>query len=191
MKAQEYRDAAEPTVEQTAKALRGRGAAKRDEATEQVKAVLVRANELGLSKHPSVQAIAVSMVMGDAKQLADTITTDRTAGFGNNKPSTSSHLAWVLHAIHKAENPWTPGGGSGRIISKEDFKQMKRRHGGHIPDGMSVKEAVAAGFLTKDGKPVIHDSAALPDDIREKVDELMALGYDEESALRFVRTEYV
>mgnify|MGYP003137755290 FL=1 len=189
MKAQEYRDATEPTVEQTAKALRGRSAAKRDEATEQVKATLVRANELGLGKHPSVQAIAVGMVMGDAKQLADTITTNRTAGFGNNKPGTSSHMAWILHAIHKAENPWVPGGGSGRIISKEDFLNLKVRKGGNIPDGMSVKEAVAAGFLTKDGKPVIHDSAALPDDIREKVDDLMALGYTEEVALRFVRTQ--
>ena len=186
MKAQEYRDATEPTVEQTAKALRGRSAAKRDTATEQVKAVLVRANELGLSKHESVRAIAVSMVMGDAKQLADTITTERTAGFGNNKPSTSSHMAWVLHAIHKAENPWTPGGG-GRIISKEDFLNLKVRKGGHIPDGMSVKEAVAAGFLTKDGKPVVHDTAAMPDDIRAKVDELVALGYSESEAVRFVR----
>ena len=189
MKAQEYRDAAEPTVEQTAKALRGRSAAKRDEATEQVKATLVRANELGLSKHPSVQAIAVSMVMGDAKQLADTITTARTAGFGNNKPSTSSHLAWVLHAMHKAENPWTPGGGSTRVVSKEDFKQMKVRNGGHIPDGMSLKDAIAGGFLTKDGKPVFHDSANLPDDIREKVDKLVALGYTEEESIRFVRTK--
>tara|TARA_Y100000004_G_scaffold63121_1_gene70709 strand:+ start:731 stop:1297 length:567 start_codon:yes stop_codon:yes gene_type:complete len=188
MKAQEYRDAAEPTVEQTAKALRGRSAAKRDEATEQVKAVLVRANELGLSKHPSVQAIAVSMVMGDAKQLADTITTDRTAGFGNNTPSTSSHLAWVLHAIHKAENPWTPGG-KGRLLSKDEFRAMKVRNGGHIPDGMSIKEAVAAGFLTADGKPVVHDSATLPDDIREKVDALVALGYTEDAAIRFVRTQ--
>jgi hypothetical protein len=187
MKAQEYRDATEPTVEQTAKALRGRSAAKRDEATEQVKAVLVRANELGID-HPSVRAIAVALVMSDAKQLADTITKPRTAGFGNGPKSTSSHMAWVLHAIHKAENPWTPGGTS-RLLSKDEFRAMKVRNGGHIPDGMSIKEAVAAGFLTKDGKPVIHDSAALPDDIREKVDKLVALGYDEESALRFVRTQ--
>ena len=189
MKAQEYRNATEPTVKQTAKDLRSRSAAKRDEATEQVQATPVRANELGLSKHPSVQAIAVSMVMGDAKQLADTITEPRTAGFGNNTPSTSSHMAWVLHAIHKAENPWTPGGGSTRVVSKEAFKQMKVRNGGHIPDGMSLSDAIAGGFLTADGKPVIHDSAALPDDIREKVDKLVALGYDEESALRFVRTQ--
>ena len=188
MKAQEYRDATEPTVKQTAKDLRSRSAAKRDEATEQVQATLVRANSLGLSKHPSVQAIAVSIVMGDAKQLAATITEPRTAGFGNNTPSTSSHMAWVLHAIHKAENPWTPGGRN-RLLSKDEFRAMKVRNGGHIPDGMSIKEAVAAGFLTEDGKPVIHDSAALPDDIREKVDKLVALGYAEESALRLVRTE--
>ena len=160
MKAQEYRDATEPTVKQTAKDLRSRSAAKRDQATEQVQATLVRANELGID-HPSMRAIAVSMVMGDAKQLAETITTDRTAGFGNGPKSTSSHMAWVLHAIHKAENPWTPGSGN-RLLSKDEFRAMKVRNGGHIPDGMSIKEAVAAGFLTTDGKPVIHDSAALP-----------------------------
>ena len=188
MKAKEYRDATEPTVQKTAKGLRSRTASTRDKATEQVKAVLVRANELGLSKHPSVSTIAVSMVMGDAKQLADTITTDRTAGFDNSPKSTSSHMAWVLHAIHKAENPWTPSGGN-RLLSKDEFRAMKVRNGGHIPDGMSIKEAVAAGFLTKDGKPVVHDTAAMPDDIRAKVDELVALGYTEEAAVRFVRTQ--
>jgi|TARA_B100000085_G_scaffold139136_1_gene126816 hypothetical protein len=187
MSAQEYRDATEPTVEQTAKALRGRSAAKRDEATEQVKAVLVRANELGIS-HPSAKAIAVALVVGDAKQLAATITEPRSAGFGNGPKSTSSHMAWLLHAIHKAENPWTPGG-KGRLLSKDEFRAMKVRNGGHIPDGMSIKEAVAAGFLTADGKPVVHDTAALPDDIRKKVDDLVALGYTEEAALRFVRTQ--
>lgn len=187
MKAQEYRDATEPTVEQTAKALRGRSVAKRDEATEQVKAVLVRANELDID-HPSLRMIGLAFALGDHKRLATTITTQRTAGFGNGPKSTSSHMAWVLHAIHKAENPWSPGSTS-RIISKEDFKQMKVRNGGHIPDGMSVKQAVAAGFLTKDGKPVVHDTAAMPDDIREKVDALVALGYTEEAAVRFVRAQ--
>lgn len=193
MKAQEYRDAAEQTVEQTAKALRGRSAAKRDKATEQVRttlqhySTLAKTNKMGAA--PAHRAIAVALVMDDPKGLADTITADRTAGYGKNTPGTSSNMAWVLHAIYKAENPWSPGGGSGRIISKEDFKRMKVREGGHIPDGMTVSEAVAAGFLTKDGKPVIHDSAALPDDIREKVDDLMALGYPEEVALRFVRTQ--
>jgi len=194
MKAQEYRDATEPTVEQTAKALRGRSAAKRDEATEQVRATLQHYSTLAkttkkMGAAPAHRAIAVALVMDDPKGLAATITEPRTAGYGNNTPGTSSNMAWVLHAIHKAENPWTPGGGSTRVVSKEDFKQMKVRNGGHIPDGMSLSDAIAGGFLTADGKPVFHDSAALPDDIREKVDELMALGYTEEVALRFVRTQ--
>lgn len=187
MKAQEYRDATEPTVKQTAKDLRSRSTAKRDTAVEQVRATLVRANELGID-HPSLRMIGLAFALGDHKRLATTISDLRTAGFGNGPKSTSSHMAWVLHAIHKAENPWTPGSGN-RLLSKDEFRAMKVRNGGHIPDGMSIKEAVAAGFLTADGKPVIHDSAALPDDIREKVDKLVALGYDEESALRFVRTQ--
>ncbi len=187
MSAQEYRNATEPTVKQTAKDLRSRSAAKRDQATEQVKATLVRANELGID-HPSLRMIGLAFALGDHKRLADTITTDRSAGFGNGPKSTSSHMAWVLHAIHKAENPWTPGSGN-RLLSKDEFRAMKVRNGGHIPDGMSIKEAVAAGFLTADGKPVVHDSATLPDDIRKKVDDLVALGYTEDAAIRFVRTQ--
>lgn len=192
MNAQEYRDATEPTVQKTAKDLRSRTASTRDKATEQVRATLKHYSTLAkttkMGAAPAHKAIAVALVMDDPKGLAATITADRTAGYGKNTPGTSSHLAWVLHAIHKAENPWSPGS-TGRIISKEDFKQMKVRNGGHIPDGMKVSEAVAAGFLTADGKPVVHDTAAMPDDIRKKVDDLVALGYTEEVAVRFVRAQ--
>lgn len=184
-KAQAYRDEQEPTVTSVAKALKGKAAGKRDEAVAAVTAVVQRATELGI-KHESVRAIAVSLVMGDAKQLAATITTERTAGFNGNT-GTSSHMAWVLHAIHKAENPWTPGGNN-RLIGKEEFRAMKVRNGGHIPDGMSIKEAVAAGFLTADGKPVVMDDTALPADIQAKVDEMVALGVPEADAIRFARS---
>ena len=66
---------------------------------------------------------------------------------------------------------------------------LKVRKGGHIPDGMSVKEAVAAGFLTADGKPVVTDNAALPANIQAKVDEMVALGVPEAQAIIYARTQ--
>ena len=39
---------------------------------------------------------------------------------------------------------------------------MKVRNGGTIPDGLSVKEAIAQGFLSKDGKAIKGDPAPAP-----------------------------
>jgi len=190
-KAQEYRDSQEKAVADIASALKGKAAGKRDEATAIVTNMVRRYSELAqttpkMGAAPAHNAIAVALVMGDAKQLAATIAADRSAGFGDSPKSTSSNMAWVLHAIYKAENPWTPGSGN-RIIGKEEFRAMKVRNGGHIPDGMSVKEAVAAGFLTDKGQPIVHDSATLPADIQAKDAELVAFGVPEDVALRSVR----
>ena len=185
-KAQAYRDEQEPTVTGVAKALKGRAAGKRDEAVAAVTAVVQRATELGI-KHESVQAIAVALVMGDAKQLAATITTKRTAGFNGNT-GTSSHMAWVLHKIHDAENPWTPGGGRKNPLSKAEFREVKRVTR-NLGDGRTQAEAIEAGYMTADGKPVMRvtDEAPIPADIQVKVDEMVALGVPEDEAIGFAR----
>ena len=185
-KAQAYRDEQEQTVSKLAADLNGTKA-KRENAMKLVRETVSRANTLGI-KHESLTAIGQAMTTEQPQVVAYVITTPRTARFGNNKPSTSTNMAWLIHAINKAENPWSPGGGN-RIVSKDDFKAMKVRNGGHIPDGMSVKEAVAAGFLTADGNPVVTDNAALPANIQAKVDEMVALGVPEAQAIIYARTQ--
>ena len=114
-------------------------------------------------EHTTLTRIARAMRTGDTNNMADAIEGTYTGKKPRNGPAgESSNLAWLLHIIDGKENPWTPSTRGNRVISKDAFKDMKVRNGGTIPDGLSVKEAIAQGFLSKDGKAVKGDPTPAP-----------------------------
>ena len=157
-KAQQARMNNETIVAALAKRLRkGTKAAVKD-----LQAILINASSHGI-KHETLTRIQGAFITGDAKNMADGIEETYTGKPDRQgRRGESSNLAWLMHIVDGKENPWTPSTRGNRVISKDAFKDMKVRHGGHIPDGLSVKEAIAQGFLSTDGKAIKGDPAPAP-----------------------------
>ena len=132
------------------------------DATEAVNLALTNAKAHGVGKR-FIEDVEDAMDMPNKSARAHSLAKMRTTSFRNDPETevTASRLAHLLFQVSKKMNPWTPGG-SKRVISKEDFKKMKVREGGHIPDGLSVKDAIAGGFLTADGKAIKGDPTPEP-----------------------------
>ena len=125
-------------------------------ATEAVDLALTRAKEHGVSKQ-FISDVEDAMDQPNKSARAWNLRKMRTTSFRGKHEVTASRLAHLLFQVSKKMNPWTPGGGSKRVISKEDFKAMKVRKFGNIPDGLTVKQAISDGFLTADGKAIKSD----------------------------------
>lgn len=156
-KAQQARMNNEPAV--TALATRLRKGVKA--AVKDLQAILISASGHGI-KHETLTRIQGSFITGDVKVMADGIEGTYTGKQPrNNVPrGESSNLAWLMHIIDGIENPRTRS--NSRAISKDAFKAMKVRNGGHIPDGLSVKEAITQGFLSEDGRAIKGDPTPAP-----------------------------
>lgn len=155
-KAQQARMNNEAAVSALAKRLRKGTKA----AVKELQDILINASGHDI-KHETLTRIQGAFITGDAKKMADGIEETYTGKQPrNNVPrGESSNLAWLMHIVDGKENPWTPSTRGNRAISKDAFKAMKVRNGGHIPDGLSVKEAIAQGFLSTDGRAIKGDPA--------------------------------
>jgi len=154
-KAQQARMNNEAKVAALAKRLRkGTKAAIKD-----LRAILVNASGLGIM-HQTLTRIQGAFITGDAKSMATAIEETYTGKPDRQgRRGESSNLAWLMYIVDGKENPWTPSARGNRAISKDAFKAMKVRNNGHIPDGLTVKEAIAQGFLSTDGKAIKGDPA--------------------------------
>ena len=150
-KAQQARMKNEPEVEKLATRLRkGIKAAVKD-----LQAILVNASGLGIM-HQTLTRIQSAFITGDGKAMADAIEAtytgkpDRQGRIGE-----SSNLAWLMHIIHDKENPWTPGERTGRQnpLTRAEFAAVKQATG-NVGDGLTQTQAIEAGYMTADGKPV-------------------------------------
>lgn len=129
-------------------------------AVKELQDILINASGHDI-KHETLTRIQGAFITGDAKKMADGIEGTYTGKQPrNNVPrGESSNLAWLMYIIDGKENPYSPSTRGNRAISKDAFKAMKVRNGGHIPDGLSVKEAIAQGFLSTDGRAIKGDPA--------------------------------
>ncbi len=131
------------------------------DATEAVNLAITNAKAHKVGKR-FIEDVEDAMDMPNKSARAHGLAKMRTTSFRND-PATEVHasrLAHLLFQVSKKMNPRTFT--STRIISKEAFKKMKVREGGHIPDGLTVKQAIAGGFLTADGKAIKGDPTPEP-----------------------------
>lgn len=158
-KAQQARMNNETIVAALAKRLRkGTKAAVKD-----LQAILINASGHSI-KHETLTRIQGAFILGAPIAMADEIEETYTGKPDRQgRRGESSNLAWLMHIVDGKENPWTPSTRGNRAISKDAFKAMKVRNGGHIPDGLSVKEAIAQGFLSTDGRAIKGDPTPAPE----------------------------
>lgn len=156
-KAQQARTNNETAVAKLAKRLRkGTKAAVKD-----LQAIIVQAGRLDIT-HKTLTRIQNAFIAGDPAGMADAIEGTYTGKADRQgRVGESSNLAWLMYLIDSHD--YTPEKrNAGRVVTREAFRNMKVDKGGHIPLGMSLKEAIAEGFLTPEGEPII-DGAPAPE----------------------------
>ncbi len=148
-KAQTVRTNNETVVAKLAKRLRkGTKAAVKD-----LQAIIVQAGVLDIT-HKTLTRIQNAFIAGDPAGMADAIEATYTGKADRQgRVGESSNLAWLMYLIDSHD--YTPEKrNAGRVMTREAFRNMKVDKGGHIPLGMSLKEAIAEGFLTPEGEPI-------------------------------------
>lgn len=185
MKAQEYRNEQEARV--TDLAARLNDGRKRKAAAQELTEIVAQADSLGV-KHPSLKSIKRAMASGSPEVVAYTIADELTTTGPRGSTATGSNLSHLLYKIHVAENPWQPGGGRKNPLSRSDFAEVKRITG-NVGDGRTQSEAIEAGYMTADGKPVrsvtepvVTEKAEVPDEVMAAVKALIAIGMTPEAA---------
>ena len=185
MKAQEYRNEQEARV--TDLAARLDDGRKRKAAAQELTEIVAQADSLGV-KHPSLTSIKQAMASNSADVVSFTIANTLTTKGPRGSIATGSNLAHLLYKIHVAENPWQPGGGRKNPLSRSDFAEVKRITG-NVGDGRTQSEAIEAGYMTADGKPVrsvtepvVTEKAEVPDEVMAAVKALIAIGMTPEAA---------
>jgi hypothetical protein len=185
-KAQQARDENEKTVAGVAKALKGKAAGKRDEAVKAVTALVGRAEQLGVN-HPSLRNIKPALASGSTEVLAFAISSELVTG-AHGHIATGSNMAHLMYKVAAAENPRAS---RKNPLTRSDFAEVKRITG-NVGDGRTQAEAIEAGYMTADGKPVMRvtDSAPVPADIQAKVDTLVTLlGISPEEANALIKAQ--
>lgn len=185
-KAQQARDENEKTVAGVVKALTGKTASKRDEAAEAVKGLVQRAEKLGVN-HPSLRNIKPALDSGSTEVLAFVLSSKLTTG-AHGHIATGSNMAHLMYKVAAAENPRA---NRKNPLTRAEFTEVKRMTG-NLGDGRTQAEAIEAGYMTPDGKPVMRvtDSAPVPADIQGKVDALVALlGVSPEAAAAIINAQ--
>lgn len=158
-KAQQARMNNEPFVAKLAKRLRkGTKAAVTD-----LQDILVNASGLGIM-HQTLTRIQSAFVLGAPIAMADAIEATYTGKPDRQgRTGESSNLAWLMHIIHGKENPWTPGERTGRKnpLTRAQFAAVKEATG-NVGDGLTQAQAIEAGYMTADGKPITNGVAPEP-----------------------------
>jgi len=141
----------EPDVEKLATRLRrGTKAAVKD-----LQAILVNASGLGIM-HQTLTRIQGAFITGDTTAMADTIEATYTGKPDRQgRTGESSNLAWLMNLIYDKEHPFTPGQRTGRRnpCTRAEFAAVKQATG-NVGDGLTQAQAIEAGYMTADGKPI-------------------------------------
>ena len=131
-----------------------RGAKEVSNAARQEIAELVQqASELGVSSGftgPVVKALKKTSKALVVDYLAD----ERTTSFRGKNPATMSNLGHMLYQMHVKVNPFSFGKRERQNpLTRAEFAEVKRITG-NVGDGLTQIQAVEAGYMTADGKPV-------------------------------------